>query len=321
MFRLHRENIEYFGRRKSISEVAIIYPYKNEADALKEFRGIYTLCKERHILADVIERRYLGRCDLSGYKAIVIPDLDPDDKLMQAVRETSVPVIWTGAAWAESQYHDEIASLFGISGKTKAEDIKWHYISIKGVSEDTDWCLAEGRAVPFDSGTDMSLELISAGLFGPPELCGGNNPEGRYLQSHGNHGTMIAFGPGTMYHKYGFREHADVVYSSLASYVDAPIVETDAPSSVEIAISENEKGQILLFLVNHTGFNGRTYNKPAELGRFCLKSSRLGSYHIADAICDGSAECRELSSTGGFSSEIKGMGSYMIVILERERKC
>ena len=321
MFRLHKENIGYFGRRKSISEVAIIYPYKNEADALKEFRGIYTLCKERHILADVIERRYLGRCNLSGYKAIVVPDLDPDDKLMQAVREVSVPVIWTGAAWAESQYHDEIASLFGIRGKTEAEDIKWHYISIKGVSEDTDWCLAEGRAVPFDSGTDMSLELISAGLFGPPELCGGNNPEGRYLQSRSNHGTMIAFGPGTMYHKYGFREHADVVYSSLSSYVDAPIVETDAPSSVEIAISENEKGQILLFLVNHTGFNGRTYNKPAELGRFCLKSSRLGSYHIADAICDGSAECRELSSTGGFSSEIKGLGSYMIVILERERKC
>ena len=124
-----------------------------------------------------------------------------------------------------------------------------------------------------------------------------------------------------MYHKYGFREHADVVYSSIASYVDVPIVETDAPSSVEIAISENEKGQILLFLVNHTGFNGRTYNKPAELGRFCLKSSSLGSYHIADIICDGSAECRELSSTVGFSAEIKGLGSYMIVILERERKC
>ena len=317
IYNLHERNIGYFGRRKSVADIAIIYPYGNEEAAIREFRGIYALSKERHVLADVVDRRYLGQKDFSEYKAVVIPDLDPDDKLMDFIRQTSSKILWTGTAWADSAYSKEIARLFGIGDDVKAEDIKWHYIDISGVDRDTDWCLAEGEGVPFRNGSCMSYELISQGLFGPPELCGGNEPEGRYLLSRGECGTIIAFHPGALYHKYGFNEHAETVYSQISGLVSRQTVISDAPSSVEITVSENEKGQILVFVINHTGFNGKTYSVPALISGFDVILEEYGGYHLLDVIHDGKGRCLENPADKAFSARIEALGSFMIIVLKK----
>ena len=315
---LYRDNASCFGRRKALSEIAIVYPEKHEAGALKEFRGIYTLCKERHLMADVVDRRYLDRKDFSGYRLVIIPDAEPDEKLMGFIRTSPVPVLWTGTAWADSIYKDEIAGRFGMEDKPVPADIKWHYISMKGVSEDTDWCLGEGRAVPVRHGSGVSLELISSGLFGPPELCGGNNPEGRYLCTRSIFGTMLSFNPGEMYHKYGFAEHADIICSFILSYIPSRMIETDAPSSVEIAVSENEKGQRLVFLINHTGFNGRTYSEPAVIEGFQVRLDGFSGFRLAGLMNGGKGMCTVSSDSDGLIMKAESLGGFMIAVLEKE---
>lgn len=79
----------------------------------------------------------------------------------------------------------------------------------------------------------------------------------------------IPWQPGKLYYCYGYEDHKRILLELLAQ-LNAPSplspVSTDAPPAVELFVNQTPDGNVLVQLLNLSGFNGVTYRKPLPVG-------------------------------------------------------
>lgn len=262
IFGLHKSFERYFGNRRILGNIVLVYPEDGNTEAIKEFRGIFRSLKEEHMLFSVVGDGHLKMEHLIGKDLCIVPD-SVEPVLPKILSKADVKVLWTGARWKKSGL--DLTCLFPDSDEGNSCDVKWHYADMS-----SGWAFLMGDAVCFPERVETDLEMLSAGIFGPPELCGGNNPTGRKLVLRSEQGTLLAFYPGKLYYSYGFFEHKSIFIKELEHFVSENLITTDAPSSVEVSVCEGPDF-ISIYCISHAGFNGTSFSDPAVIREFEIR--------------------------------------------------
>lgn len=272
IYLMHKNNEEYFGKRRSIAEVLLVIPTSNNKFALDEYNGIFRALKENHILFKTTYEECINTESLDGIHLVILPGIKLDEKLYSLFSASGIKILVTGTEWYDEK---DIESISRYLGKdilpVKPFDSKHCYMLINKEKDYlSDWAFMEGPALLFDLEPNQ-IELISSGLFGPPELCGGNVRTGKGLSLSIGNVEILGFYPGYLYQKYGYVEHCEIVIRKIASLLNSTLLVTDAPACVELSLSRNQKGDILLFMISSVGFNGKSFYEPPEIGDFMIR--------------------------------------------------
>jgi hypothetical protein len=136
---------------------------------------------------------------------------------------------------------------------------------------ETDWTLFDGPEVPVKGleGCSYGLEKISSGFFGPPEMCGGNEPTGEYalLINDPKRTMLFPFQPGYLYMRYGYDEYRHIIIDSLRNkgWLN-PSLSIDVHPMVEVFLNRYRQNKAPALynvqLINLSGYNGVSFHKP-----------------------------------------------------------
>lgn len=278
LYRFHQKNERYFGNFTNASDVLLIKGGPNPTELQSnEYLGLFRMLKESHVQFRVVEQTAFSVRHAEGAQAIVCPDLIPDERLLAALEAAGKPVVWTGTSW-RARADGRFLAFFSVAECGATSDKRWGYLlntpkSLFPHLKDTDWTMLDGPSVSLagKDGCGHALEELSAGRFGPPELCGGNLPTGRHaLLVDGKRRTMLfAFHPGGLYKRYGYDEHKHLVMDALLrdGWV-RPVLTVDAPEYVEVyygAYADSCVARYTVQLINLTGFNGSSFHEPCPV--------------------------------------------------------
>lgn len=266
IYQLAKDNEKYINNRKNIADVILLFPYDGKVEALEEFRGIMRILKEEHILFDIVIDKYFNESHLKGKKVIIVAD-SIDNEVINTLSKTKIDgihTIWTGSRW--KKHNLNLSLIFPNCFEGIEFDSKWHYTK---QNNNNSWAFLLGDAVRFIGKRECGL--LTSGLFGPPELCGGNKESGYSLSLDNGKDTLLSFYPGRLYYKYGYDEHKRIILDTINLYYNKKIIETNAPGCVEIIYSVTDKGQIVITCISHAGFNGTSFLTPPILTPFQIR--------------------------------------------------
>ncbi len=131
--------------------------------------------------------------------------------------------------------------------------------------------VSDAPGAPGDWHIATRWPILSAGRYGPPEKCGGHGETGEYgLYQAQRDGcgsvTLLPWHPGTLFLRHGHTAHRDLVTDAIdAACGGDGMLETDAPACVEVFLHRHGSGGWMLQLINHSGFNGITFEAPLPI--------------------------------------------------------
>lgn len=278
MYTYHEANEAYYGKFSLIDDVVLLKPGPNPTDEqLQEYLGIFRMLKEDHISFRVVEQKAVTATHLQQCKCIICPNPVKSEALIDLLQEVKKPILWTGSHWASST-DKAVAKYFGITTWTYVKDARWSYVSHQPKAlfpslSLTDWSILDGpivHVVPSEGAVGI-LEHVSAGMFGPPEMCSGNFPIGLYVGVIAADGQrqLMAFNPGLLYKKYGYPEHKQIVIDRVRALVgQSTILLPHGYEQVEVFVGtypENTPATYIIHLINLNGFNGSTFLDPVSV--------------------------------------------------------
>jgi hypothetical protein len=279
VFKFHREHEKYFGNFNAVPDVLIIKPGPNPSGLqLKEYQGLFKILKEAHISFRVAEQYALRPDHAEEARLILCADPEPTDLLLHILEDAAAkktPLVWIGTAWGNI-LPPRFMKLFSVKEAGAGREGKCAYLFngprdlFAGLGE-TDWTLLDGPEVPVKGleGCSYGLEKISSGFFGPPEMCGGNEPTGEYalLISEAKRTMLFPFQPGYLYMRYGYDEYRRIIIDALLNkdWLQ-PSLSIDAHPMIEVFLNRYQQdGAPALYniqLINLSGYNGVSFHKP-----------------------------------------------------------
>ena len=279
IYTFHKDNEIYFGNFNAVSDVLLVKPGPDQTDMQhKEYHGLFKILKESHIQFQVVEQYALKKEHVDKPQLILCADLFPTDSLLDILEMTlskKKTLIWTGTAWG-NHCSPQFMRLFSIADARTPAKSRGGYLLNKPVDifhdlKETDWTLFDGPDVPVYGSTQCSygLEILKPGMFGPPEMCGGNDPTGEYafLMNTEKQTILLPFQPGYLYMRYGYDEYRHIVTDSLRcrGWLK-PSLSIEAHPMVEAFLNRYEPDGSLAFcnlqLINLSGYNGVSFHEP-----------------------------------------------------------
>lgn len=271
LFKFHKMNEKYFGNFEVEAQITLICPTDDSpASALAEFRGLFRILKEEHLQFKVVSQNSFFVESVADSEVIIVPDIKPSDHLIQQFENARGHIVWVGTTWVTTA-RKKFLSFFGLKPPTEVFDGRWAYVktSEKGCFEKTSLAFLDNNLVSLEAeNARVEAEIISAGRFGPPELCGGNNHSGKFLIAHANDfpSTILAFHPGNLYLRYGFEEHKNIFLEQVVRNLTKLKLVTNAPHNVEVTLNRYPDTSCFnLCLTNLTGYNGTAFHAPNSL--------------------------------------------------------
>lgn len=278
VFRFHAEHEAYFGDLRSIAAVVLVKPA--DPRARLEYHGLFKMLKERHILFDVIVEGQLAAnlAKLEWAKAVLLPGPWRADASGLAVLEQAqaagTALIATGSAFLEDEA--TLAKLFAARFSGTVERLPAAYLEVKDNEwfpslAGRDWIIAGEAIARMGYETDVvqeKLRLVEPAHFGPPERAyghqlGSHSGLGIATRANGGAGLYYPWDPGSQYYRFGFEDHKFAVTDVLEHLLgDSSRVTAEAPASTELFASELADGNLLIQLLNLSGFNGTTFHPP-----------------------------------------------------------
>ncbi len=280
-----------YGCFTSWAPVALVKPDRfSSQEAHDAYLGCFHAMKERHVLFDVLHAEHLAeglRHAQSRLRAVLLPaltHLDPDaGTLLAALRRAGTHLVATGGvpsgipsdAFPMTMAPDPIASrsaYLEIAGGLHPSFPAGKHVFLAGAVHPV-------RILPPPAGDgnpgwqiEWLWPILSAGPYGPPEKCLA------HVRSH-DHGAVIAsrmpgegasvlmpWQPDRLYLRHGYVEHRDLLVDLVAGLPGMPApLETDAPSCVECFLHAHDAGGWMLQVINHSGFNGTTFEAPLPI--------------------------------------------------------
>ncbi|WP_221391197.1 alpha-amylase family protein [Dyadobacter sp. NIV53] len=301
----HKKNEIYFGKYKSIAQIAVIAPGSwPNGEPMQEYRGIQLMLREAHIPFDIIEDGQIANLEekVKKYKLLILPEityLKPEAiRILKEASKKGTNLIATNRSLFDSP--ETLLELFGARIISKDNDGAGNYLvpdnrqifkSFKGQSM-LFWKFNLGL---YDlKGADQTaLPILAKGRPGPPEIIGGHDPIGYYAMGIKNHekskAIIFPVNLGRLYYMHGYQEHKNILLDAI-NFINPDIsktIQTNAPARVETILQEYTKNTtanrdkktsdgMILHLVNLTGFSGNTYFEPLTLYNlnFRIKSDK-----------------------------------------------
>lgn len=290
LFTYHAENEQYYGNFCLVDDAVLLKPGPDPTqEQIQEYLGLFRMLKEEHISFKVVEQKQLELSHLSHCSVIICPDLIMDDQQLSLLEESNKQILWTGCMW-NNRPSDLFKKLFSLKQSKTIKDARWSYVQTYPKQyypslENTDWAILDGSIVTME-GKKKSiplLEYVSAGTFGPPEMCQGNIPTNLFLGNRSENGRfqVLALNLGLLYKRFGYPEHKHLATDLIHAAIEQPIVQLKGFEQVEVFVAsypEAETPQYIVHLVNLSGFNGSTFFEPVQITDIPLVLSLPGIY-------------------------------------------
>jgi hypothetical protein len=296
LFAFHQENEKHFTGLNSIADVAIIFPSQNFSyGSIEEFRGIFKMLSEAHVLFDVLHDSILDAATserLNAYQAIILADMrlmsDQAKNLIDTYVHNGGKILATGFTAAYSSKGQLLKTIaLKCAGVNHIQDFiaynQGMYLRIRPVDkqilggfEDFDIVHLNGDllACEPDQTATPYLGYIPAQMFGPPEKCyytEETNIPGIIANRYGQ-GTCI-FVPwriGAQYYQFSTHTQPQLLQAVLHNLLCLQTrLSTDASALVEIQVHQQEATKNLIVnLVNLSGQSGAATLAPIEMQEF-----------------------------------------------------
>jgi hypothetical protein len=294
IFKFHKEHEDYFGNFDAVPDVLLVKPRFNSSTyrISEEYLGIFKMLKESHISFRVVEQFAIKPEHTKDARLILCADPEPADALLDVLEDAAAkrtPLVWTGTAWRDSP-SPRFMKLFSIQDAGATGKGRWAYL-YNGPKElftslrETDWTLFDGPEVPVKGveGCTYALEKISSGFFGPPEMCGGNEPGGEYalLINDPNKTMLFPFQPGSLYMRYGYDEYRHIIIDSLCNKGWLkPSLSVEAHPMVEVFLNRYQQNKAPALyniqMINLSGYNGVSFHRPVPVKNIPLTITLSG---------------------------------------------
>lgn len=274
VFHHHKRYEAYYSALKPDARILLVRSQKNSITGHdREYRGIFKMLKESHRIFRIVEQDELDRFagQLDEFDTILLPgvELDADRPFTHALKQAKAQVIATGLALQENP--ELLEDLFGVRLGEPLNKPRGHYLltepkSVFGRLADTDWVYLdmEYRPMALAAGNTGWMPLVLPAPFGPPEFCYGHKVSTQPSVSvKDGRLVYLPFMLGTLYYQHGFTEFRSILLDVMdaCGEVDAPF-ETDAPPCVEMFWHRCGENRWMLQLLNLSGCNGITVEKP-----------------------------------------------------------
>ena len=309
IFQYKERTAEQYRGFRSEAPILLIKP----AGSTEEYRGIFRALKEAHLIFDVAQVGELESCR-RNYRLVIAPDVYFDAALFP-----DADILATGPAFADNP--DQLRSLFGGTRTGTLDNLKSAYLDVQDKSlwkrfPKRDQVLLDGTDFPICSFEQEILPVIPPSRYGPPELCYGAAPShfcgGGIRRREEKAGILLPFLPGTLYYRYGYQEHRDLLLDLIDHCGIPQPLQTDAPAMTEITFARVEGGW-LIHLINLTGFNGSTFFPPIPLRDLHISCHVEGCQSVRSLKTEKSLEFQKFD--GEISFTIKELTDYDVIFL------
>ncbi|WFR62774.1 hypothetical protein P9222_32485 [Paenibacillus amylolyticus] len=304
IFRYHADHEHIYGHLASMAEVILIKP--SAAGAGTEYLGLFKMLKEAHILFDVIVEEQIAAMahKLAAVKVVILPGVQhPESQLLEALQEVQrqgVAILATGNAFKDDAVY--LQEWFGAVHSGDVDLLPAAYLHVGDNDlfpslKDRDWITVSGgfSRIQFDpSHTERYMPYIEPASFGPPERAYGHQLGESYglgITQHAHYGAGAYYGwnPGALYYKHGFEDHKHAVTDILDRFISERSLITSLPASVELFMNRMEDGNLLVQLLNLSGFNGTTYMEALPLYDLTIDLNNIHTSINAYSLCSSKA--------------------------------
>ncbi|MCP1182372.1 alpha-amylase family protein [Paenibacillus sp. 1781tsa1] len=305
IFRYHADHEHIYGHLASMAEVILIKP--SAAGAGIEYLGLFKMLKEAHILFDVIVEEQIAAMahKLAAVKVVILPGLQrPEPLTLEALNEVQsqgVALLATGNAFKNDV--ECLQEWFGAVHSGDVDMLPAAYLHVGDNDlfpslKDREWITVSGGFSRMQfinpSHTERSMPYIEPASFGPPERAYGHQLGESYglgITQYVDRGAAIyySWNPGTLYYRHGFDDHKYAVTDILNRFIGERSLRNDLPASVELFLNRMEDGNLLVQLLNLSGFNGTTYMEALPLYDLAIELNHIGASVHAYSLCSSKA--------------------------------
>jgi len=346
IYTFHKKNEAHYTRLKTVSDVALVYPSLNKAfGSLQEFRGIYQMLTEDHILFDVLHDSALeptGALEqpasmekLSGFQIIILPDMRQipistiqilDEYVLQggkllltgfcsSLNDQGLPLSSPGlGSMGIKEFKDRVPFRKGMYWRIKREDKE----VLRGLEDlDIIYLNDEFQVVHPAPLSRQFLGYIPPHMFGPPEKCYYlEDPlsleiPGIIAHDYGKGSTVtVPWRIGYHYQQFSTHAHPALFRAILANLLRLErSLETNAHPLVEMVLHQQEgTGNMVLNLVNLSGQSWRATHRPIAIQDLAFSIRTKGEI--------GQVRSLSRSETLGFRKEGVKRITFLLPTLE-----
>lgn len=272
VFRFHKRHEKYFKNLHSCARILLIRS-SEEKNSQEEFRGIFKILKESHLLFDVMELEEIEKINksLMEYSVIILPQIRRiSQAAAQALEQFEAVLVGTGTTLKDQP--EILKKLFKVTVGKQMVPVRGSYLLTEPKEtfqdfRDRDWIYLDKEyyfMVPERENRNY-LPLIRAGMYGPPERCHGYQITDQSSAS-AVPGKSIYFpwNPGSLYLLQGYEDFKQLFLDIMKENTDCSeqMIQVDGPPCAEIMFDKCGDGQYLLQVLNYSGFNGTTFYEP-----------------------------------------------------------
>jgi hypothetical protein len=276
--RLHRDHQDVYAGLQLAATVGVVRPdllaYSPEGamNARREYEGVCAALREVHIPFDVVASDALAALPLHQFDVLVLPDTAAfDDGWIDAFASRGGRVVATGGAGLRGEripanWHPAARVVAVVDD---ADQLRSSYVQLSPASA------VEGSELLPRYGTAYDVEwvrdartaqtVIDAAPYGPPEKAHGHVPGTKTAVAERRYGaggvTAVAWTPGRTYSELGLTAVRDAFAALVRDAVSRPVVDVDAPESLEVVLGRSQAG-LVLHLINHSGQRRNSFGPP-----------------------------------------------------------
>lgn len=344
VFAFHRRHETWLTGTTPVADVALIKPAASgDAGAIAEYRGLFRILSEAHILFDVIQDLALDRPGtaerLAGYPAVVVPDArrlsDAGAAILDRYATAGGRLLVTGLTGTLDPAGDPRSRIalttLGVAALGESRPrLPGSYLRIRPEDKrtlsgfaDLDLLHLDDRFLAVTAKPEAAsfLRRIPPAMFGPPEKCyyGDATDEPGLVATPAGKGktAFLPWRPGAQYGKFAHPGVARIVLAALGDLLGlTPRITTNAPANVELGLHREREGRWWwLGLVNHAGQLGTAHHPPAELHdlTFTIRTDRPVT--TARALRTG-LDLPVTSVAGTTTFTLPALGTYDVIVLK-----
>lgn len=342
VFRFHQANEEYLHHTVSGNKVLMLH----DGFAGSEYRGIFEILSENHILFDVMEHWCLGTEEmpraLGTYDVVVLPDVsrlsDSQCALLDSYVENGGKLLATGLPSTRDEIGNPKKAIrlkaLGVRPEYEYFDkVQGTYFRVFERDKkvlgpktfdgfDLVYAWEEGMLCDPEPPATGYLGFIPPAMIGPPEKCYYKEVTRRPGLIYNNYGAgesaLISFRLGSIYHHTRHYGHAALVMASLKQLLGyEQNLRIDASPMVEVARQYGqEEGFEWYGLLNHTGQLGNGFFRPVPISniKLCFKPQKP-VVSVKSLARDRTIEIVR-NEKGWVEVNLPGLQSYDVLLVE-----
>lgn len=324
VFAFHKKYERYLNHLASCADILLVNPMEGTR-AEAEYRGIFKMLKEAHLLFDVLDGREAEILEEKAgkYSVIILPGTQTlPESTVRILSESSSVMIGTGLALRNQPA--ALRELFRLSLKEDAVPVRGSYMLTEPKEifrrfAKRDWVYLdqEFRFMEPEKENKNYVPFISPARYGPPERCFGHVvTDQSCITVREGKSVYFPWMPGSLYYSQGYEDFKNLFLDILESQVLLrKRVEVEAPPCVEVFFDRCKEGQYLLQFLNYSGYNGTTFHAPlpvdVEVKFPGMEIEKIQSLELKGKRKAGNAQ----------GAKLRIMGSYKaLLVTGKDRK-